>query len=143
MYLYHTNLTEVKNVINGLKPKNLGLDNIQAERLKEIQGEIVDPLVYLINRSFTTGQFPNILNIGVIKPLHKSGDKTEPMNYRPISIISNVARIFEKILTSKITFFNKNIISERQFGFQKNKSTEDAIAYLTRYVYEVLVLDGA
>ena len=93
--------------------------------------KIVDPPVYLINRCFTTGQFPNILKIGVIKPFHKGGDRTEPINYRPISVISNVAKIFEKILKNRITtFFKKiNIISERQFGFQKSKSTEDAIAY--------------
>lgn len=141
MQLYPTNIDEVKKIINSLKAKKSpGFDSIRAETLKEIADEIAKPLEYIINKCFSTGDFPDSLKIGLIKPLYKGGEKNVLINYRPISVISNVAKIFEKIIKIRFTnFFKKyEIISENQFGFQQNKSTEDAIATLTRYIYKAL-----
>lgn len=141
MYLYPTNETEVIKVIRQLKPKKSpGDDGIRSETLKEISSEIVSPVMYLINKCFDTGRFPELLKIGMIKPLHKGGDKLEIINYRPISLISNVAKIIEKIIKCRlINFLNKyKLISDHQYGFREGKSTEDAIHYLTSYIYNNL-----
>lgn len=141
MYLFPTNPSEIINIIKQLKVKKApGHDDIRAETLKQISGEIAKPLSFIFNQCIKTGYFPKALKVGIIKPLYKSGDRTELVNYRPISLISNVAKIFEKILKHRIMSYMKkfNIISDRQFGFMQGRSTEDAISYLTSYIYEAL-----
>lgn len=141
MFLYPTNELEVQREIKKLKPKKSpGEDNIRSETLKEISNQILAPLTYLINTCLDTGCFPDILKTGIIRPLHKSGSKLLIENYRPISLLSNIAKILERIIKTRIVkFFNKyEIISERQYGFREGKSTEDAIHKLTSFVYESL-----
>lgn len=141
MYLYHTNEIEIQSIIKQLKvKKSPGNDDIRAETLKEISSEIAAPLAYLVNTCFDTECFPKSLKIGIIKPLYKSGDKVKVINYRPISLISNIAKIIEKILKVRIvSFLNKyKIISEQQYGFREKRSTEDAIYCLTSYLYNAL-----
>lgn len=138
LFLNHTNIREVKKTIKELKPKKApGYDNIQSEVLNHIADEISAPLAYIINKSIDKGYFPKSFKIGVVKPLYKGGDNTDIGNYRPISVISNVAKVYEKILKSRFAkFIDKyKILSDRQYGFRNGKSTEDAIAKLTQYVY--------
>lgn len=110
---------------------------LKAETLKEISEYIVEPLTYIINRSLETGAFPAAFKLAVIKPLYKSGDKQKVSNYRPISLISNLAKIYEKILKIRICSYLKknNIISDKQYGFMESRSTNDAIADLTAKIY--------
>lgn len=141
MYLHPTDNIEVKTIINQLKSKKSpGYDNIRAETLKEISEEICFPIVYLINLCFIKGKFPDILKLGVIKPLYKSGSKEKINNYRPISLISSIAKIIEKIIKIRIaSFLSKyNILSDNQFGFREGMSTEDAILNLTSYIYNAI-----
>lgn len=60
--------------------------------------------------------------------------------YRPISLISNIAKIFERIIYNRlINFINKNkILCNNQYGFTKNKGTKDALSYITNKIYENL-----
>lgn len=139
LFLTPTSESEIKNLIMDLKiKKSPGLDNIKSETLKEIANEILVPLKYLINKSFETGIFPNVLKIGVIKPIYKSGNKLKVENYRPITLISSIAKLFEKIIKERLQVFLKkyNILSDKQFGFRIGKSTQDAIAYLLHKIYE-------
>lgn len=141
IFLSPTNENEVKKIILELKShKAPGHDNIKAETLKEVVDEITAPIKYIINKAIDLGFFPNILKIGIIKPLYKKGSKLEMSNYRPVSLISNISKVFEKILKIRIVnFLNKyNIISDKQFGFRENTSTQDAIAYLTSMIYDSL-----
>lgn len=141
MYLFPTNATEIIKIINQLKLKKApGHDGIRAETLKEVSREISEPLAFLFNKCIEIGYFPKAFKIGIIKPLYKGGDRTELVNYRPISLISSVAKIFEKILKFRMMSYIKKfkIISDRQFGFMQGRSTEDAISYLTSFIYEAL-----
>lgn len=141
MYLYPTNDTEVKKTIKELKQKKApGYDGIRSETLKKVSEEIASHLTYIVNKCFSTGCFPECLKIGIVKPLYKGGDILEILNYRPISLISNISKIIEKIAKSRITqFIDKfKIMSPRQYGFREGKSTEDAIFDLTSHIYEAL-----
>lgn len=134
MFLQNTDTLEVIKTIQELKDnKAPGYDEIRAETLKLISREIAESLTYIINGSFNGGTCPTVFKKTIIKPLYKSGDKYNVVNYRPISLITNFAKIFEKILKTRITsFINKNnILSERQCGFREKMSTQDAITYLT------------
>ena len=70
-------------------------------------------------------------------PIHKSKEKHIAPNYRPISLISNLAKILEKIIHKRITtFINKcDILSKNQYGFRKNKSTKDALTLISNVIY--------
>lgn len=121
---------EIQNIINTLKNNNSsGIDLIKIKTLKEIAKYIAEPLAHIINRTISTGIFPEVLKRAVVTPCFKNGSKNDVNNYRPISIISNISKIFEKIINSRIQNFlsNHDIISSNQYGFAKNKSTSDAI----------------
>ena len=79
-----------------------------------------------------TGIFPNILKTARITPIHKNGDRSNPLNYRPISILTHLSKIFEKIINRRlVNFFEKyNILDKRQYGFRQNFSTCLAISDL-------------
>lgn len=139
--LADTTETEVKKIIEELKPhKSPGLDNITSESLKKIVNNIIEPLTYLINTSLRNGNFPKVLKVAVIKPLYKAGDKHEVSNYRPISLISNIAKIFEKVIKIRICGFIEKykLISDKQYGFREARSTQDAIAHLTSLIYKAM-----
>ena len=97
-------------------------------------------MAHIINTAIYQGTCPSQFKNSDICPIYKSGSKKELNNYRPISLISNLAKVFEKIIFSKLYNFviNNHLISVNQFGFLKNKGANDAIALLSDYVYEKL-----
>jgi hypothetical protein len=84
--------------------------------------------------------FPDKLKIAKIIPLFKSGDKTDPSNYRPISLLNTVSKIFEKVIHGRmLNFINKhNILYSNQFGFRAKHSTEFALIKLIDTISEAL-----
>ena len=76
-----------------------------------------------------SGIFPDELKIARVIPLYKSGDKSDITNYRPISLLPVLSKIFEKLIHSRLTkFFNdNNVIYNKQFGFRKKHSTIHAL----------------
>lgn len=138
-YLAPVEPLEIIRAISELKTKkSTGFDGIKAETLKEIKDEIAEPLTYLVNTGFQSGCFPEILKTGIVKPVYKNGDKSEMTNYRPITLISNIGKILERLLKVRmIHFLEKNkILSRNQYGFRQGLSTEDAIKTLTTRLYE-------
>ena len=83
---------------------------------------------------------PNSLKIAKVIALHKSGDKTDPNNYRPISLLPVISKIYERIIYNRINhFLNKHkVLNENQFGFRKRHSCEDAILLLTETIRKAL-----
>lgn len=141
MFLYPTDADEVLSTIGELKSnKSPGIDKIGTSELKTVADLISLPLAHIVNRCFEDGIFPDIFKIGIIKPVHKSGNKLQLENYRPISLISNIGKVIEKIIKKRLTkFLNKNkILSEKQYGFRDGKSTDDAIYELTSLIYKAM-----
>ena len=91
--------------------------------------EIAPVLVRLFNLCMDNGTFPDSLKIASIIPLHKGGQKTVPTNYRPISLLPIFAKLFEKIIKHRLVehLDKYNLITDNQFGFRKNRSTELAV----------------
>ncbi len=101
--------------------------------LKEFSDVLANPLSSLINHSFINGHFPEALKLSIVKPIFKAGSRTECSNYRPISILSSLSKIYEKVVLNRLWDFllvNK-IIFEDQHGFVKSRSTTSAIFSLT------------
>lgn len=128
----------IEEILKLKNNKSPGIDGITAETLKKIRHNIAEPLTLLANKCISTGHFPKIMKTGVIKPIYKSGNKSEPVNYRPITIITSFAKILEKVIKSRLNkFLDKfDLISTRQFGFRQNKSTQDAICFLISKIYK-------
>ena len=93
-------ITEVlRHVKNSSSP---GTDGISQRVLKEAAEEVSVPLSLLFNKSMQTNAIPMDWKTANVVPIFKSGAKSEPSNYRPISLTSVVVRVMERILKQKI-----------------------------------------
>ena len=139
-YKQYINKYEVQRIIDELKLKNGGVDNINAKTLKVLKPLISEPLANILNQCIETAIWPEALKTAEIVPIYKGGDKLKMGNYRPILLISNVAKVFEKMLHNRIyNFILKNkILNTKQYGFIKNRGTKDALNEITNRVYENL-----
>lgn len=118
------------NIISKMEPKkSCGIDEISMHILKFCKEEVVMPLTHLINVSLITGFFPQNCKIAKVKPLFKKSDRTDPGNYRPVSLLPTVSKLIEKVVSEQLTNFleKNNIVCNRQYGFRKNKSTKLAL----------------
>lgn len=128
------------DIINNLKNTTSSDFMINTVLLKKIKENVVRPLTYLINNSLEEGIFPDCLKTAKITPIHKSGETTNIQNFRPISQLSPIAKVLEKYVSSCILkYFDKyNLFNKNQFGFRKNKSTNNAIVEFLNMLLESL-----
>ena len=105
-----------------------------------LKEEICKPLNKIFNLSFSTGQYPNILKISKTIPIFKNGSRLLVSNYRPISLLSNLNKILEKIVHERIYKFLKDYqcIYSLQFGFRKKHSTNHALIDITETIRQAL-----
>ena len=106
--------------------KSPGIDGISAKLLMEAGDTISEYLANIFNLSLQSGIFPVDWKLARIMPIYKDGSKTKCGNYRPISVISIVAKVFEKLVCNQLRSFMKenNIIMDEQSGFRPYHSTE-------------------
>lgn len=141
IFLEPTDEEEVVRTIATLKNhKAPGHDCLRAEILKIVSEHVCRPIAHLINRSFECGIFPQSFKTTIITPIYKQGDKLSVANYRPISLTTSFAKVYEKILHKRLTsFFNKHdVLSPTQYGFREGRSTSDALLHLTTNIYKHL-----
>lgn len=133
----YTSVAEIKNIVKHMKIKSGGVDNINTRVIKEIINFIAEPLMILFNNCIEQAIWPDSLKKAEIVPIYKDKEKYKAENYRPISLTSNIAKLFEKIIYKRIYgFITKNkIISKNQFGFRKGMGTKDALHKLTSQLY--------
>ena len=119
--------------ISGLNiAKATGLDGIGPRILKTANDILVPSISALINKSIKTATFPDKLKMAKIYPIHKGGTKCDPANYRPISILPTVSKIFEKHINKHLmAFLNKyKLIHANQYGFRQKHSCQTALVKL-------------
>ena len=111
-------------------------NSINMKMIKFIKHELARPLTHLFNLSVTTGVFPAKLKTSRTIPIFKAGDNTSCDNYRPISLLSSISKILEKIVACSLVSHleNNNLLYTNQFGFQKGKSTVHSILQLTNRI---------
>ena len=137
LHMRKTTTNEVLNQINQLdSKKSAGHDGFTAKFLKLSLPHILNPLTDIFNTSITTGIYPDELKIAKCIPIYKRGKKDDPSNYRPISILSSINKIFEKIIYHRLYkhFTENNILYDYQFGFRQNHSTAQALIEITDYL---------
>lgn len=138
IFINNTDEMEIINIVLKMKLKSGGVDAISTKILKVIINSIAFPLTRIFNNCIEQAIWPDALKKAEIIPIHKGKEKCKHENYRPISLISNIAKIFEKIIHKRLYNFIKknNIISTSQFGFMKNIGTKDALCQLTKILNE-------
>ena len=139
-YLFPVTHDELSKIISNLKLTSTNIDHIPVRLFKSIKHLISDTLIKLINFSFSQGTFPNIFKTAKITPVFKKNDRKIVSNYRPISCLPFISKIFERCYCNRlVSFFEKySIFSDKQFGFRKNISTQDAILNFSEKVYDAL-----
>ena len=87
-----------------------------------------------------TGVFPSVLKTAKVVPVFKKDSKSDYSNYRPISLLSNVEKILEKLMHKRLyTFLNSNnILYNLQFGFRQQYSTSHALVNITEIIRKAL-----
>ena len=121
---------EVISIINTLKDKKAIRNcDIETSFIKIAKILIAKFLCKIFNSCLELGIFPDDLKIAEVIPVFKKGDPAEATNYRPISILSQFSKIFEKLLFIRIiNYLEKyDLLSKDQYGFRKNSSTVHAI----------------
>ena len=131
---------DVEKVIMSLKNKKAPNHMYSIQSLKFISNLVSPLLSHLINKSFTCGKFPDCLKIARVTPIFKSGEKDKPDNYRPISILPVLSKIYEKIVFNQLYSYldHFELLKPSQFGFRKNMSMSDAILNTLQYIYDNL-----
>jgi len=110
--------------------------DISNNFLKEISDLIVRPLAQCVNSCLAKGVFPNWLKISKVVPVFKRGVKTDPANFRPISLVPILGKIVEYVVFEQVSDYLEyySFLTGFQFGFRSGSCTMDAIDVMVPYV---------
>jgi len=136
-FFRETNEQEVRLIIKSLDSKKaVDIYGFPISVIKDLTNVISLPLAHIVNSSLANGIFPDMLKLAKVIPLFKGGDQCSPNNYRPISILPIFDKVIEKLMHSRlISFLNKhNTLNSSQYGFQKKRSTTQAILDMLSHV---------
>lgn len=117
---------EVCDVLKNLKlGKASGDDGISHHMLKYTADTVCKPLEVLFNLSLSSCVFPGMWKLAKVMPLFKKGDKHSISNYRPISLLSTVGKVFERVVYKHIYnyFLENSLFFQFQSGFMQGHST--------------------
>lgn len=135
-YINADNIVKTFKSLNIKKTEDLW--GMSTKVLGAIITEIAPCLAHIFNRCVDEGVFPDLMKHSKLIPLHKSGDEKDPANYRPISVLPTLSKIFEKVIFNQLSsHFNRNyLFNSHQFGFTKGRSTTDAGTVLLKHIYD-------
>ena len=122
--------SEVRKAVKLLKLKKAaGLDRVRNEMLKCGINQLASSLVKLFNFIVTKGSLPDIWSTGIISPILKSGNKSDPSNYRGIFVTSCLSKLFSSVLNLRLSNFlqDQKILNPSQIGFLRGYRTTDHI----------------
>jgi Reverse transcriptase (RNA-dependent DNA polymerase). len=128
----------VRNVIKNLKPnKAPGHDGVTNSMLKQLSYHFVNHLVVIYNSALKLQHFPETWKKADVVTIPKQGkDPKFPQNRRPISLLSCLGKVYEKIILERFKkfVFTNNLIPDEQFGFIPGCSTTHQLIRLMEYI---------
>ena len=130
---------EVRNVLRKLKTdKAVGPDGISNKLLKMTVGSIVPSLTKLFNTVLRSSRYPAIWKQANITPIFKKGNRQDKENYRPVSLLSNVGKVFERLIFDKLYTFceERSILTWRNSGYRKMDSTSNQLIHVVNNIYK-------
>jgi len=124
-------VTEVENLLSALKLGTAtGCDELPAQFISNVAPAIAPNITKILNSSIHSSTFPDAWKKAHVTPIWKSkGSKKDPSNYRPISVLPVLARLFEKICAKQLGSYclSRGVIPDAQFGFREHSSCEHAL----------------
>ena len=125
-------LTEIDDTFKTLRRCAPGYDELTTDIISLSLPCINNPLLHIMNQSLLQGVFPNELKVANVIPLYKADDPMKFNNYRSVSLLNILSKIFEKAMYNILTDFleTQKLLMEKQFGFRKNHSTYMALMLL-------------
>lgn len=120
--------SEILQIISELDPKKaIQSNDIPTKMIKENCEIFADFLLSSLNKCLSEGGFPSFLKEADVIPIFKKGLRTSKENYRPISILKNISKIFERPIFKQIDQYFKDILSPYQCGFRKGFSAKHCV----------------
>ena len=136
-YLSNCSPENIKDIILSLETKNsLDIEDLSTKVLKKVADSIASPLCYIINLSLELGYYPERLKVSRTVPIFKSGQPDDLSNYRPISCLPVISKIFEKVVSKQLFNYleTNNLLYSLHFGFQPFKSTVHPLIHMVHYI---------
>lgn len=128
---------EIESIILSLKNDSAtGWDGISNRFLKICKNHIVPVLTHVVNLCINTGVFPQVFKTAIIHPIHKAGARDCVNNYRPISVLSALSKVCEKVINKRLISFleKEHVLSSNQYGFRSGSSTTQAVSNITNLI---------
>ena len=101
--------------------------DIPVKIIKANESFIAEAICFYLNKALENGKFPNCLKLANITPVLKNGARTSKNNYRPVSILPDFSKIFERLLSRQLSEFFDNILSKFQCSFRKGYGTQHCL----------------
>ena len=116
--------------------KATGLDGIGARFLKDASPVIAPYITHIINLSLRSGDVPIDFKHAKVTPIYKKGIKSDPSNYRPVSILSVISKVFERVVHDQLYDYinSNNLFYDMQSGFRKSCSTDTCLLFITDFI---------
>ena len=138
---HFTDPNESSTIIKNLKITNQDKDAVLVRLLISNCDFLSIIISDMINCSISKCVFPYLLKFAIVTPIFKKGDRQIISNYRPISVLPILGKIFENIIHARLSKFlsENSVITHLQFGFSKNVSIFDVIINLPELIYDILI----
>ena len=136
---------ELDSAISLSSPTSPGEDDILYSMIFNLPKSTKQFLLDILNSFWSSGTSPKSWKISIIVPIIKPlKDSHLPKNYRPNALTSCVSKIYERMVNARLVWYleSKNLLSNRQFGFRKNRSTNDPLIFLTREVQNAFAMQS-
>lgn len=124
----------LKKIANLDVNKGSGPDGIPPLVIKNCSKELSEPLAIIFNASLQSGTFPSVWKTAHIVPIFKSGEKSNCNNYRPISILSCLGKLFESLVVDGLYRHLSPLVTPLQHGFVRNRSTTSNLLEFKNYI---------
>lgn len=137
---------EIKKCLEGLKiDKSMGPDGVHPKLLKHLSKNdaFVTAVFQLFQQSYSTGKVPKVWKTAQVTPLHKKGDKSNPQNYRPISLTCVLSKVYERLLRNHLLQHLEPFIYKNQHGFMPRRSCMSNLLDCMDYAYDLMDDQGA
>ena len=116
----------------------VGEDDINARLLKDAKHTIAETLTKLVNISYKMNTFPSCMKKATVIAIHKKESVEDPSNYRPLSILSTVSKVFERSATDQLVHYleSNNLLNKIQHAYRKCHSTTTCLNEVVNYIYK-------
>ena len=129
------NHIDVRQLLKGLKPKKaVGYDMLPSKLLSLSADILCHSICKLLNTSIKMCSFPSAFKYADVCPIYKKGCNLDMSNYRPVSVLPNISKVFEKAYISQLSVYFENIFSPYVSGFRKQHSCETVLCRMTENI---------